>query len=60
MSTWKSEVAMAHLKYNPNMYGGTERNHTESVKTASDQAENGVSDFQNTLSHETLYISLVH
>jgi len=37
---------MAHLKYNPNMSGGTEENHKESVKTASDQAENGVSDFQ--------------
>jgi len=29
MSTWKSEVAMAHLKYNPNISGGTEGNHTE-------------------------------
>jgi len=50
---------MAHLKYNSNMSGGTEGNHTESVKTASDQVQNGVSDFQNTLSHETLYISVV-
>jgi len=41
------------------MSGGNEGNHTESVRTASDQAENGVSYFQNTLSHEALYVSLV-
>jgi hypothetical protein len=39
---------MANLKYNPNMSGGTEGNHTESVMTASDHADNRVSDVQIT------------
>jgi hypothetical protein len=48
VSTRKFEVAMAHLKYYPNNSEGNEGNHKESVKTARDQTEKGVSDFHNT------------
>jgi hypothetical protein len=48
---------MANLKYNPNMSGGTEGTHTESVKTASDQAENGVSESATKLCMYLLFVN---
>jgi len=50
-------VAIANLKYNPNMSGGTEGTHTESVKTASVQAENGVSESAMKLCTYPLFVN---